>query len=111
MTSTTEALARFVVELEYDVIPKEVVCRAKRQILDVIGVALAGSIESVGKLAARFVQKTGGTPDCTVWGAELRSSPPQAAFANGIFSHALDYDDRWLPPAHPTAVIFPRRWQ
>ena len=107
MTSTTDALARFVVDLEYDAIPKEAVDRAKRQILDVIGVALAGSRQPVGKLAARFVQKTGGTPDCTVWGTELRSSPPQAAFANGIFSHALDYDDRWLPPAHPTAVTFP----
>jgi len=107
MNSNTEAIASFVSELEYDDIPKEAVDRAKRQILDVIGVALAGSTQQVGKLAARFVQKTGGTSDCTVWGTELRTSPPQAGFVNGIFSHALDYDDRWLPGAHPTAVTFP----
>ena len=40
-------------------------------------------------------------------GTPLRSSAPQAAFANGISSHALDYDDRWLPAAHPTCVTFP----
>jgi 2-methylcitrate dehydratase PrpD len=107
MNTNTEAIANFVNELEYDAIPKEAVDRAKRQILDVIGVALAGSTQQVGKLAARFVQKTGGTSDCTVWGTEMRTSPPQAAFVNGIFSHALDYDDRWLPGAHPTAVTFP----
>jgi 2-methylcitrate dehydratase PrpD len=105
--SNTEAVSRFVTELEYDVIPKEAVDRAKRQILDVIGVALAGSTQQVGKLAARFVQKPGGTSECTIWGTDMRSSPPQAAFVNGIFSHALDYDDRWLPGAHPTAVTFP----
>lgn len=41
MTSNTEALARFVAELEYAAIPEEAAQRAKRQILDVIGVALA----------------------------------------------------------------------
>ena len=86
MNSNTEAIASFVSELEYDAIPKEAIDRVKRQILDVIGVAVAGSTQQVGKLAARFVQKTGGTSDCTVWGTELRTSPPQAAFVNGIFS-------------------------
>jgi 2-methylcitrate dehydratase PrpD len=103
----TEFVARFVVDLKYENIPQEVVDRAKRQILDVIGVALAGSTQQVGKIAANFVQRTGGTPDCTVWGTQLRSSAPQAAFANGIFCHATDYDDMWLPGAHPTGVTFP----
>jgi 2-methylcitrate dehydratase PrpD len=107
MTNNTESLAHFVAKLDYDSIPKEVVDRAKRQILDIIGVALAGSQQKAGLLAARFVQKTGGTSDCIVWGTPLRSSAPQAAFANGVSSHALDYDDRWLPPAHPTCVTLP----
>ena len=107
MNSNTEAIARFVAELDYGAIPKEAVERTKRQILDVIGVALAGSTQPVGKLAASFVEKTGGTPNCTVWGTTLRSSAPQAAFANGVFSHALDYDDMMLPGGHPSGVIFP----
>ncbi|MBI2986145.1 MAG: MmgE/PrpD family protein [Deltaproteobacteria bacterium] len=107
MTNNTETLARFAANLEYDAIPKDVLDRTKRQILDIIGVALAGSTQPVGRLVANFVQRTGGTPECTVWGTQLRSSPPQAAFANGVFSHALDYDDMWLPGAHPTGVTFP----
>ena len=107
MNNNTEAITRFVTELDYDAIPKEAVDRAKRQILDVIGVALAGSTQPVGKLAENFLRRIGGNPDCIVWGTQLRSSPPEAAFVNGIFSHALDYDDRWLPGAHPTAVTFP----
>lgn len=107
MTKTTETLARFVANLEYDTIPREVLERAKRQVLDVVGVALVGSRQPVGLLATKFVQRTGGTPESTVLGTSLRSSPPQAAFANGIFSHAIDYDDMWLPGAHPTGVIFP----
>ncbi|MBM4297729.1 MAG: MmgE/PrpD family protein [Deltaproteobacteria bacterium] len=107
MERTTEFVARFVSELKFEDIPREVIERAKRQILDVIGVALAGSTQEVGKIALRFVERTGGTPECAVWGTKLRSSAPQAAFANGIFCHATDYDDMWLPGAHPTGVTFP----
>jgi 2-methylcitrate dehydratase PrpD len=107
MQGNTEFIARFVSELKFENIPQEVVERAKRQILDIIGVALAGSTQAVGKITLNFVQRTGGTPECTVWGTKLRTSAPQAAFANGIFSHATDYDDMWLPGAHPTGVTFP----
>jgi 2-methylcitrate dehydratase PrpD len=107
MERNTDFVARFVSELKFDSIPGEVIERAKRQVLDVIGVALAGSTQEVGKIACRFVERTGGTSECTVWGTKLRTSPPQAAFANGVACHATDYDDMWLPSAHPTGVIFP----
>jgi 2-methylcitrate dehydratase PrpD len=107
MQSNTEFISRFVSELAYENIPQDVIERGKRQILDVVGVALAGSTQEVGKIALQFVERTGGTPDCTVWGTRLRTSAPQAAFANGIFCHATDYDDMWLPGAHPTGVTFP----
>ena len=107
MQRNTEFVAHFVTDLKYENIPQEVLTRAKRQILDVIGVALAGSMQPVGKIAADFVHRTGGASDSTLWGTQLRSSAPQAAFANGVFSHATDYDDMWLPGAHPTGVTFP----
>ena len=107
MQQNTEIMSRFVTDLKYEDIPREVIDRAKRQILDVIGVALAGSTQEVGKIALDFVQCTGGTPECVVWGTKLRTSSPQAAFVNGIDCHATDYDDMWLPGAHPTGVTFP----
>jgi 2-methylcitrate dehydratase PrpD len=107
MQRNTEIMANFVVDLKYENIPPDVVQRAKRQILDVIGVALAGSTQEVGKIALDFVQSTGGTAECLTWGSNLRTSAPQAAFVNGIYCHATDYDDMWLPGAHPTGVTFP----
>jgi 2-methylcitrate dehydratase PrpD len=107
MNSNTEAIACFVADLDYAAIPKEAVERTKRQILDIIGVGLAGSTQPASKVVANFVEKTGGTPNCTIWGTALLSSAPQAAFANGVFSHALDYDDMMLPGGHPSGVIFP----
>jgi 2-methylcitrate dehydratase PrpD len=107
MNTNTEVIARFVAELDYAAIPKEAVERTKRQILDIIGVGLAGSTQPASKIAVNFVEKTGGAPDCTIWGTALLSSAPQAAFANGVFSHALDYDDMMLPGGHPSGVIFP----
>jgi 2-methylcitrate dehydratase PrpD len=107
MQRNTEIIASFVVDLKYERIPSEVVQRAKRQILDVIGVALAGSTQEVGKIALDFIQSTGGTPECVAWGSNVRTSAPQAAFVNGIYCHATDYDDMWLPGAHPTGVTFP----
>ena len=62
MQRNTEIMSSFVADLKYENIPQEVVERAKRQILDVIGVALAGSTQEVGKIALDFVQTTGGTP-------------------------------------------------
>jgi 2-methylcitrate dehydratase PrpD len=107
MQQNTEIMSRFVTDLKYEDIPQEVLDRAKRQILDVIGVALAGSTQEVGKIALDFAECTGGTPECVVWGTKLRTSAPQAAFVNGIDCHATDYDDMWLPGAHPTGVTFP----
>lgn len=107
MNSNTEAAASFVAHLDYSAIPKEAAERTKRQILDIIGVGLAGSTQPASKVVAHFVEKTGGAPNCAVWGTALLSSAPQAAFANGVFSHALDYDDMMLPGGHPSGVIFP----
>ncbi len=107
MPTTTETIAAFIHSLDYRTIPAEVIERAKRQAADAIGVALAGRTQPVGGLIARFVERTGGTADCVIWGTGLRSSAPQAALANGVFCHATDYDDMWLPGTHPTGVILP----
>lgn len=104
---TTEHLASFVVNLKYEQLPLESVNRAKRQCLDAVGVALAALTESAGEIVIRYVQRMGGVPECTIFGAKTKSSPAEAAFANGTLCHALDYDDVWLPTAHPTGVTFP----
>lgn len=103
----TEEIARFIVNKCFKDIPPEAVSMAKRAILDSMGVALAGSVSPQGRIIIKHVKENGGIPESSVLGAGFRTSAPNAAFANGTLTHALDYDDTWLPLGHPTCTIFP----
>ena len=104
----TQRLAQFVTDTRIDDIPPEALDRARDAITDTIGCAMAGTLEPVGELAAAWVQHTGARAQAAGWGRSLRSSPAEAAFANGIASHALDFDDS-LPSlrGHPSATMVP----
>jgi 2-methylcitrate dehydratase PrpD len=103
---TTAALAEFVAGIEYKDLPSSAVERVKRQCVDVIGVALAGSAEQAGQIAARQATRFAGETTSTIWGGTAARAP-EAAFANGVAAHALDFDDIWLPGSHPSAPIVP----
>lgn len=103
----TEEIARFIVKKGFKDIPPEAVKMAKRGILDSLGVALAGSTSPQGKIIIQHVKENGGTPESTVLAGGFRTSAPNAALANGTLTHALDFDDTWLPLGHPTCTIFP----
>lgn len=100
---TTDRLAEFVVGLCYEDVPQTVIERVKRQSLDLVGVALAGSTQTAAQLARGQAERQASRPEATVWGSPLRASVADSAFANGVAAHALDFDDMWLPSAHPTA--------
>jgi len=105
---TTEQIARFVVETDYSSIPDEAVGLAKDAILDCLGVTLAGSTETAGRIITQYVKEVGGTPQAGVIGSGFKSSAPQAALANGTMAHALDYDDVIdLMTGHPTVPVLP----
>ena len=104
----TETLARFVIETRASDLPEAVVAAARDALIDTLGVALAGTREPVGELAARWVRDLGARPQAACWGQELATSPAEAAFANGISSHALDFDDTHPGlRGHPSATMLP----
>jgi 2-methylcitrate dehydratase PrpD len=104
----TETLARFVIETRASDLPEETLDAARDALLDTVGVALAGTREPVGELAARWVRELGAKPQATCWGTDLATSPAEAAFANGIDSHALDFDDTHPSVrGHPSATLIP----
>jgi len=105
--NTTRRVAGFVADLEYDQIPPDVVAIVKRQVLDVIGVALAGMRAEIGRIVTRYAEIQASRPEATVWGSAVRVSAADAAWANGVAAHALDFDDIWLPGTHPSAVVVP----
>ncbi|HEX3647908.1 MAG TPA: MmgE/PrpD family protein [Pseudonocardiaceae bacterium] len=104
MTDTTRVLADFVAGLTLDALPDELVRKIARQCLDVVGVAVAG----VDEPAAAAVRRLAGPgSEATIWCVGATATRADAAFANATAAHALDYDDMWLPGAHPSAPIFP----
>ena len=103
----TEEIAGFVTGTSYHQIPQEALARAKWCILDCLGVALAGSKESAGKIISEYVKDLGGKPEATIIASGFRTSSPQAALVNGTLAHALDYDDSHPNFQHATAVTLP----
>ena len=103
---TTEQFARFVVETTSEDIPAEATEAAAVSLMDAVGTALAGSSQEVGRIITEYTASLGGTPECRVIGTAIRTSPPNAAFANGALGHADDYDDVG-PFGHPGVILTP----
>jgi len=104
----TERLARFVIETRTADIPPAVIDGARDALIDTVGVALAGTLEPVGEIVARWIAEVGAKPQCALWGSALASSPAEAAFANGVCAHALDFDDSLTTlRGHPSATMVP----
>lgn len=80
-------------------VPDAVIDRAVWCFVDTLGVALAAAGMDVGTAASKVVLKTPGGPS-TVWGSAQGVSMTDAAFANGMLSHALDFDD-----THAAAIM------
>ena len=104
----TQRLAQFVTQTRIEDVPPEVLDGACAAIIDTIGCALAGTIEPTAEIAAAWAQHTAALGQTAIWGRALRTSPAEAAFANGVASHALDFDDS-LPSlrGHPSATMVP----
>jgi len=104
----TEALARFAVEMDGEALAPDVRHAAWRALLDCLGVALAGSVEDVGRIITEQALSQGGEPEAVIWGNGARTSAQHAALANGTAAHALDYDDTNNSiPGHPSVPVLP----
>ncbi|MGE0801317.1 MAG: MmgE/PrpD family protein [Lautropia sp.] len=82
--------------------------RVGHSLLDWLACAIAGVDEPASRRFADFVAAQGARGIATVVGTTARTSPLLAAQANGLISHALDFDDANLTmPGHPGIVLFP----
>jgi len=112
--NATDALAVFAAETAREEIPPDVQLLTKRQVLDTLGLMLAGSTTDGCHLTQALFDELGGTPQATAIGTGRRHSILQAAYANGEAAHAMDYDDTQLAASpdrvygllmHPSAPI------
>ena len=108
MTDITRELARFALETNLSEIADEVIQRAKKSILDTLGVTLAGRRTDVAEKIVDYVSKTKGVGNSSVLGESFKTIPSFAALANGTMGHALDFDDsNKLLNGHGSVTTFP----
>jgi len=94
MDAISEKLVRYVSETNFNRLPREVVDETKKFILDTIGVGLAGVREPGCKEVVDLVKKwSSNNTGSTIIYYRDKVSPPEAAFANSVIMHALDFDD------------------
>ena len=104
----TRSLAENIVSTKYDVLPKEVVEKTKRHILDTLGVMFPPStIEKACIALAEIASEMGGKPESTLVGFGGKVPCCMAAFVNGSLCHALDYEDIADELLHPSGPTFP----
>jgi len=101
------ALAENLATVKYDDIPQDIAETTKKQVLDILGVALGGSSRSGVKELAELVGEWGGKEESTVLCFGHKVPAPNAAQVNATMGHALDYDDTGDGPTHPSVVIVP----
>jgi 2-methylcitrate dehydratase PrpD len=106
--STTAELIAFVRGLEPGGLADDTVQQAKRCVLDLLGVALAGCRTPMAEASARFGFAHFGSGQATVLGFPTASSPIGATWVNGISASALDLDDgHRAAMGHPGASVIP----
>lgn len=113
--AATAALADWVSSLRPEDVRVEARTAAKLALLDCIGVSIAATREPLGRLVLDYARAGAGSDEAGVLASGIRTSAEQAAFANGVLAHALDYDDTWAPgggveqvtASHPTCTLLP----
>jgi 2-methylcitrate dehydratase PrpD len=88
-----ETLAEFTSRLDVDAIPADVVEATKLHLLDTLGCGLAAHALGVAAEGRQAMLELGGDPQATVIGLDAALPAPNAAFANAMLCHGLDFDD------------------
>jgi 2-methylcitrate dehydratase PrpD len=101
-------LAAFSLDARWAALPHAVQERAQLHVLDALGLALASHSQPFAAPSLAGIVAAGGAGDCSVIGDGRRLAPRDAAFANGLLIHGLDYDDTHLSSiVHPSVASLP----
>ena len=94
--------ARNFANTKYEDLSSEVVDATKKEILDLLGVALGGASQPGATHVRDLMMEWGGREESTIIGSTRKVPAPNAAQANATMAHALDFDD-----VHEAAVMHP----
>jgi 2-methylcitrate dehydratase PrpD len=106
--SAARRIAEWTGSLAYEDIPAPVVEAAKLHLLDTVGCGLAAHALGVASEGRTAMAELGGEPQASVIGLDARLPGPNAAFANAMLCHGLDFDDTHSDSvAHVSVVVSP----
>jgi 2-methylcitrate dehydratase PrpD len=102
----TSYVASAAAAVRYEELSDVVRERARHALLDWLGVTIAGASEDSAVIVRSVIDAEGGDPVASMFGTLSRGTARQAALANGVAGHALDFDDGtpWAT-AHPSVPV------
>jgi 2-methylcitrate dehydratase PrpD len=103
----TQTLASYVVTGRIESVPEDVRHEARRAILNYVGCALGGCVDTAVDRAIQALGPYSGKPTANILGRSERMDPLHASLMNGISSHIYDFDDttpkNYIHPTSPVA--------
>jgi len=103
--SKSQRVAAFIVDFDLADAPGGLIDMAETAFLDTVGVMLAGSREPAAEIVCDVIEAEGAAPAASIVGRSARTSPQNAALANGIAAQALDYDLSFMSGQSAAAII------
>lgn len=103
MKSLARKLAEYIVDLQYEQLPTEVVQLTRVTFLDWLGNATAGANMPPAEIVRAIAEHQGGVAQATIFGpngAKTRSSLLMTSLVNGTSSHIVELDD-----VHKTSIL------
>jgi 2-methylcitrate dehydratase PrpD len=105
----TKTLCAHLAAAQYSDLSAAAQREARRGVLDWVGCALAGSTHKAIDTLLAVLRETGGRPQATVLGRDLKLGFIDAPLANGQMGHVLDFDDTHMGGVvlHASSPILP----
>ena len=101
-------LAKYIANIRYEHLPRDVVNSTKNCIIDTLGVAIAGSSYSVCDSLVNQVKSWAGKEESTIWVYGGKVPCQNAAMVNGTMARSLDFGGVYEKAAtHPNETIIP----
>src|SRR5579862_7053024 len=89
-------------------LPDEVVEKAKHHILDTFAAMISGSDLPPARAAFTYARDFTSDKTATIVVSKMTSSPPEAAFINGMLAHSDETDDsNEFSQSHPGCAVVP----
>ena len=110
----TTGIAKFISRVAIGDVPIKVRETAKLHLIDGLATMIAGSDDGASRAIRNYVRTLEGKGEATVIGTATKVAAQQAALANGVQGHVLDYDDTQLATlssrpfgqqTHPTTPV------